>query len=125
MAPPMIFGNGGKLQQVFTNLILNSRDAMFNGGTITLSTRINDADEVHIDVADTGEGISPENLNKIFDPFFTTKGVGNGTGLGLAVSYGIVQEHSGIIEVRSENGVGTTFSLVFPAAHKQRQRAVS
>jgi two-component system, NtrC family, sensor kinase len=123
--PPMIFGNGGKLQQVFTNLILNARDAMFNGGTITLSTRMNGSGEVHIDVADTGEGISPENLNKIFDPFFTTKGVGNGTGLGLAVSYGIVQEHSGTIEVRSENGVGTTFSLVFPAAHKQRQRAVS
>ncbi len=122
---PMIFGNGGKLQQVFTNLILNARDAMFNGGTITLSTRINGSGEVHIDVADTGEGISPENLNKIFDPFFTTKGVGNGTGLGLAVSYGIVQEHSGSIEVRSENGVGTTFSLIFPAAGKQRQRAVS
>jgi two-component system, NtrC family, sensor kinase len=123
--PPMIFGNGGKLQQVFTNLILNARDAMFDGGTITLSTRMNGSGEVHIDVADTGEGISPENLNKIFDPFFTTKGVGNGTGLGLAVSYGIVQEHSGTIEVRSENGIGTTFSLVFPAAGKQRQRAVS
>ncbi len=123
--PPMIFGNSGKLQQVFTNLILNARDAMFNGGTITLSTRMNGAGEIHIDVVDTGEGISPENLNKIFDPFFTTKGVGNGTGLGLAVSYGIVQEHSGTIEVRSENGIGTTFSLVFPAAGKQRQRAVS
>ena len=123
--PPRIFGNSGKLQQVFTNLILNARDAMFDGGTITLSTSINNADEVDIEVADTGEGIPPENLNKIFDPFFTTKGVGNGTGLGLAVTYGIVQEHSGTIEVRSENGVGTTFSLVFPAAGKQRQRAVS
>lgn len=123
--PPKIFGNGGKLQQVFTNLILNARDAMFDGGAITLSTGINDADEVNIEVSDTGEGISPENLNKIFDPFFTTKGVGNGTGLGLAVSYGIVQEHSGTIEVHSENGNGTTFRLIFPAASKQRQRAVS
>ncbi len=123
--PPRIFGNGGKLQQVFTNLVLNARDAMFNGGTITLSTSINDLDDVHIEVSDTGEGISPENLNKIFDPFFTTKGVGNGTGLGLAVTYGIVQEHSGTIEVRSENGIGTTFTLIFPAAVKQRQRAVS
>lgn len=123
--PPMIFGNGGKLQQVFTNLILNARDAMFNGGTITLSTRMNGSGEIHVDVADTGEGISPENLNKIFDPFFTTKGVGNGTGLGLAVSYGIVQEHSGTIEVRSEKGLGTTFNLVFPAASRQQQRAVS
>ena len=123
--PPRIFGNSGKLQQVFTNLILNARDAMFDGGTITLSTGINDSYEVEIVVSDTGEGISPENLNKIFDPFFTTKGVGNGTGLGLAVTYGIVQEHSGTIEVRSENGNGTTFRIVFPAPSKLRQRAVS
>src|SRR5688572_10618070 len=78
--PPKIFGNGGKLQQVFTNLILNARDAMINGGRITLTTVVNDG-EVNITVSDTGEGISEENLNKIFDPFFTTKGVGNGTGL--------------------------------------------
>lgn len=123
-SPPLIFGNGGKLQQVFTNLILNSRDAMLSGGRITLITEVNDG-EVNIEVSDTGEGISEENLNKIFDPFFTTKGVGNGTGLGLAVSYGIVQEHAGTIEVESENGSGTTFKLSFPATSKQRQRAVS
>jgi len=122
--PPKIFANGGKLQQVFTNLILNARDAMFDGGQITLETDVNEENEVSIEVSDTGEGISPENLNKIFDPFFTTKGVGNGTGLGLAVSYGIVQEHAGTIEVRSENGSGTTFRLLFPAANKHRQRAV-
>ncbi len=123
--PPKIFANGGKLQQVFTNLILNARDAIFDGGEITLETGVNENGEVIIKVVDTGEGISPENLNKIFDPFFTTKGVGNGTGLGLAVTYGIVQEHSGTIEVHSENGNGTTFRLVFPAASKLRQRAVS
>ncbi len=124
-SPPLIFGNGGKLQQVFTNLILNARDAMMSGGRITLVTEnVNDG-EVNIEVSDTGEGISEENLNKIFDPFFTTKGVGNGTGLGLAVSYGIVQEHAGTIEVQSENGNGTTFKLSFPATSKQRQRAVS
>ncbi|MBC7899235.1 MAG: PAS domain S-box protein [Saprospiraceae bacterium] len=122
---PGIFGNSGKLQQVFTNLVLNARDAIFDGGTVTLSTGMNDAGEVKIVVSDTGEGISPENLKKIFDPFFTTKGVGNGTGLGLAVTYGIVQEHAGTIEVRSEQGSGTTFQLVFPVAGKQRQRAVS
>ena len=122
--PPRIFGNGGKLQQVFTNLILNARDAMMSGGRITLITEANDG-EVNIEVTDTGEGISEENLTKIFDPFFTTKGVGNGTGLGLAVSYGIVQEHAGTIEVQSENGNGTTFKLSFPATSKQRQRAVS
>ena len=122
--PPRIFGNSGKLQQVFTNLILNARDAMISGGRITLITAVTDG-EVNIEVSDTGEGISDENLNKIFDPFFTTKGVGNGTGLGLAVSYGIVQEHAGTIEVQSENGHGTTFRLSFPATSKQRQRAVS
>jgi two-component system, NtrC family, sensor kinase len=120
--PPKIFGNGGKLQQVFTNLILNARDAMFNGGTIALKTFVEGSDEIVIEVSDTGEGISAENINKIFDPFFTTKGVGNGTGLGLAVSYGIVQEHAGSIEAKSENGDGTTFRLVFPAAQKQVQR---
>ena len=123
-ATPRVFGNGGKLQQVFTNLILNARDAIIGGGRITLITAVSDG-EVNIEVTDTGEGISEENLNKIFDPFFTTKGVGNGTGLGLAVSYGIVQEHAGTIEVQSENGNGTTFKLSFPATSKQRQRAVS
>jgi hypothetical protein len=122
--PPRIFGNGGKLQQVFTNLILNARDAMFAGGMITLTTEY-DENGVVINVADDGEGIPAENINKIFDPFFTTKGVGNGTGLGLAVSYGIVQEHAGTIEVKSEHGAGTTFRLNFPVAQKQIQRAVS
>ena len=122
---PIIFGNGGKLQQVFTNLILNSRDAMFGGGKIILKTVVSNDDEVAIEVIDDGDGISPENITKIFDPFFTTKGVGNGTGLGLAVTYGIVQEHAGTIEASSEPGTGTTFKLYFPAADKQRQRAVS
>lgn len=121
---PTIYANPGKLQQVFTNLILNARDAMFAGGTVTLATSAA-GDAVGVEVADTGEGISAENLNKIFDPFFTTKGVGNGTGLGLAVTYGIVQEHAGTIEAQSELGIGTKFRLVFPAAGKQRQRAVS
>ncbi len=123
--PPRVFGNGGKLQQVFTNLILNARDAIFNGGKITLTTSVGNNGEIMIEVADTGEGIAPENLGRIFDPFFTTKGVGNGTGLGLAVTYGIVQEHSGTIEARSNNGSGAIFKLVFPAPIQQRQRAVS
>ncbi|MEO6654650.1 MAG: ATP-binding protein [Pyrinomonadaceae bacterium] len=123
---PLIFASGGKLQQVFTNLILNARDALFNGGTITLRTYAADDDGVAVEVTDTGEGIPAENLTKVFDPFFTTKGVGNGTGLGLAVSYGIIQEHAGTIEVQSVEGEGTTFRLVFPTAQKAgRQRAVS
>jgi two-component system NtrC family sensor kinase len=122
--PPKILGNAGKLQQVFTNLVLNARDAMLDGGKITLTTA-SDGEQVTVEVSDTGEGIAPENINKIYDPFFTTKGVGSGTGLGLAVSYGIVQEHAGSIEATSEIGEGTTFRLVFPAAHKKKQRAVS
>ena len=123
--PPRISGSGGKLQQVFTNLILNARDAMNGGGTITLRTYLNDAGAV-VEVSDTGEGIPAENLKKVFDPFFTTKEVGTGTGLGLAVSYGIIQEHAGTIEARSEGGMGATFKLVFPVAHANgRKRALS
>ena len=125
-AAPTISASGGKLQQVFTNLILNARDAMFSGGQITLRTYDENGDGVAVEVTDTGEGIPAENLKKVFDPFFTTKGVGNGTGLGLAVSYGIIQEHNGTIEVQSVEGRGTTFRLVFPTAQKAgRIRAVS
>ncbi|NJM52942.1 MAG: PAS domain S-box protein [Blastocatellia bacterium] len=122
---PYIYGNAGKLQQVFTNLILNARDAIFDGGIINLTTKIDGEDSVVIEVSDNGIGIEPENLGKIYDPFFTTKGVGSGTGLGLAVTYGIVQEHSGTIETTSEVGEGTTFRLEFPVAQKRRKRAVS
>ncbi|MDQ1589735.1 MAG: hypothetical protein QOG71_362 [Pyrinomonadaceae bacterium] len=113
-ALPAAYGNGGKLQQVFTNLILNARDAIPNGGRITLSTATEDNDSVIIHIADTGIGIAPENVARIYDPFFTTKGVGRGTGLGLAVSYGIVQEHSGHIAVNSAPGRGTTFRITLP-----------
>ena len=124
-APP-ILGSGAKLQQVFTNLILNARDAMFDGGKITLRTIASGDDGIAIEVVDDGEGIPAANLKKVFDPFFTTKGVGNGTGLGLAVSYGIIQEHNGTIEVSSAEGEGTTFRLIFPTAQKaDRKRAVS
>ena len=123
---PKIYANAGKLQQVFTNLILNARDAMFDGGIITLNTRIGDDNStVIIEVTDTGEGIDTQNLSKIYDPFFTTKAVGSGTGLGLAVTYGIVQEHSGTIEAISEVGAGTTFHLEFPGVRAHLQRAVS
>ncbi|MEO7539570.1 MAG: ATP-binding protein [Pyrinomonadaceae bacterium] len=124
---PSISCSAGKLQQVFTNLILNARDAMYGGGTITLRTFAEGQDTVVVEVIDTGEGIPAENLKKVFDPFFTTKGVGNGTGLGLAVTYGIIQEHNGTIEVHSLDRQGTTFKLVFPTAVKSRQnqRAVS
>ena len=110
---PHVYGNAGKLQQVFTNLLLNARDAIPEGGSITLKTKLSEMD-VQVEVADTGIGIAPENIAKIYDPFFTTKGVGRGTGLGLAVSYGIVQEHNGHIAVQSAPGRGTTFRITLP-----------
>lgn len=112
---PLIHANSGKLQQVFLNLFLNAKDAMAHGGKLSVSTLARNSD-VFIEVADTGSGISHEHLKKIYDPFFTTK-VGRGTGLGLSVSYGIIQEHSGKIDVESEPGKGTRFTLEFPALH--------
>ena len=112
---PQVHGNSVKLQQVFTNLILNARDSIANGnGRVSLSTRNGDDGLLVVEVADSGVGIAPEDVAKIYDPFFTTKGVGRGTGLGLAVTYGIVQEHSGHISVTSTPGLGTTFRITLP-----------
>jgi PAS domain S-box-containing protein len=114
---PVVFGNSGKLQQVFLNLFLNARDAMTDGGQLRIRTESVDS-KVEITVQDTGTGISRENIKKIYDPFFTTKAVGKGTGLGLAVSYGIVQEHGGNISVESKLGHGTAFKLELPLVRK-------
>jgi two-component system NtrC family sensor kinase len=112
---PQVHGNSVKLQQVFTNLIMNARDSIANGnGRIVLATRNGEEDLLTVEVADNGVGIDPDDVAKIYDPFFTTKGVGRGTGLGLAVTYGIVQEHSGHISVNSTPGVGTTFRITLP-----------
>jgi signal transduction histidine kinase len=115
---PLVYGNSVKLQQVFTNLILNARDSIANGnGRIALTTRAGDDDnQLSIEVADNGVGIAADDVAKIYDPFFTTKGVGRGTGLGLAVTYGIVQEHSGHISVASIPGSGTTFRITLPTS---------
>jgi len=115
---PRVHGNSVKLQQVFTNLILNARDSIANGnGRITLATRNGEDDGLLVvEVADTGVGIAPDDVAKIYDPFFTTKGVGRGTGLGLAVTYGIVQEHDGHISVSSTPGRGTTFRISLPTS---------
>jgi PAS domain S-box-containing protein len=118
---PLIRGNQGKLQQVFLNLFLNARDSMPEGGTLRVETVSNGS--VTITVTDTGCGISTENMQRIYDPFFTTKtspreGERRGTGLGLSVSYGIIQEHSGKIRVSSEQGHGTVFQLEFPLIRK-------
>lgn len=112
-ALPPIYGNMGKLQQVFVNLFLNARDAMPSGGELAIHTGMNES-MVVVDISDTGTGIAKEYLKKIFDPFFTTKSIGKGTGLGLAVTYGIVQEHGGRIFVDSDSGKGTRFTLKLP-----------
>jgi PAS domain S-box-containing protein len=114
-ALPLISGDASALQQVLLNLITNAREAMRGGGTIRVeTTTLTDAPpRVRVVVADTGEGIPADVLPRIFDPFYTTKATG--TGLGLAVSYGIVQDHKGSIEVQSKPGRGTTFVLTFPA----------
>ena len=122
---PEAYGNAGKLQQVFTNLILNARDAIPDGGRIIVSTGIAEDGSLVAEISDTGIGIAPENVAKIYDPFYTTKGVGQGTGLGLAVSYGIIQEHAGRISVESEPGQGTTFRITLPSARvRARLQAV-
>jgi two-component system NtrC family sensor kinase len=118
---PAIKGNPGRLQQVFLNLFLNAKDAMPGGGTLRVATL--NGEGVSVCVSDTGSGIAPEHIQRIYDPFFTTKtspreGEARGTGLGLSVTYGIIQEHAGKIRVESQPGSGTTFTLDFPLSRK-------
>ena len=101
-----------QIKQVLLNLLLNSFQAMPNGGTLTIETRNSSANEISIYVKDTGKGIAPENLEKIFVPFFTTRA--KGTGLGLPVSKKIVEMHGGTLEVESQVGKGTTFAIHIP-----------
>lgn len=110
---PFVKGNGLQLQQVFTNLVLNAVQAMPKGGTLDIRTRRN-GEMVEAVFSDSGSGIEPEHLHRIFEPFFTTKPVGEGTGLGLSVSYGIIKHHGGEIRVTSELGRGSTFTVMLP-----------
>ena len=130
-ALPLIYADRGMVEQVLMNLAVNSRDAMPNGGTLTISASAHEFDDsaqlkqplaragrfVCIHVADSGTGIAPENLSRIFEPFFTTKEVGKGTGLGLATVYGIVKQHEGWVEVESTVGKGTTFHIYLPSTN--------
>jgi signal transduction histidine kinase len=128
---PPIFGDQEKLQQVFLNILNNAHDAIGSDGRVTIATRHDrEKEEVIVSVADTGTGVSPDALPKIFDPFFTTKPVGKGTGLGLSVTFGIVKDHGGHIEVETHiqpieaesalsvnnpnRNKGTIFNLHFP-----------
>jgi signal transduction histidine kinase len=121
---PSAFGNAPKLQQVFMNLILNARDAMPRGGRLEISVSADDHAAIVL-FRDSGVGIAQENLHKIYDPFFTTKQIGQGTGLGLAVSFGIIQDHGGHIQVESQPGQGTAFYLSLPLASARQQLATA
>ena len=119
---PRVDGDMNQLQQVFLNLSLNACEAMQDGGTLTITTSVQDR-KVLVKVADTGCGIKREHLGQIFEPFFSTKPVGQGTGLGLSVTYGIVQQHGGALQVESEVGHGTTFTVVLPSAEGKRSES--
>lgn len=110
---PEVFADRDQLQQVFLNLFLNARDAMPSGGDLLIKTRAA-ANEIVIEITDSGSGIDEKNLKQIFDPFFTTKPAGKGTGLGLAVCYGIITAHSGRIETAAGEPNGTKFSVILP-----------
>lgn len=113
---PKIEAYGGQLNQVFMNILDNAQDAMPEIGTLTINT-YKDGENVKIEFIDTGSGIPKENLKRIFDPFFTTKTVGKGTGLGMSISYRVINDHHGKIEVESEVGVGTKFTITLPVVH--------
>jgi signal transduction histidine kinase len=119
-ALPELIADFDQLQQVCTNLILNAIQAMPDGGRLILRTSF-EKDFFRVEVGDTGYGISPENLKKLYTPFFTTKQEIKGVGLGLAVSYGIVQRHHGRIEVQSRPGEGTVFTVVLPNHRKEEK----
>jgi signal transduction histidine kinase len=115
---PTALGDRDQLTQVFINLVGNAADAMPQGGMLIVHTRVQEADgggaAIVVSVSDTGSGIRPEVLDHIFEPFFTTKPEGQGTGLGLSVTLGIVHSHGGTIDVESKLGQGTTFHVVLP-----------
>jgi PAS domain S-box-containing protein len=112
---PFIRGNASQLKQVLINIIVNAAEAMHGNGTLTITSYPSpDRKSIILEFTDTGEGIPEKNLTRIFDPFFTTKEVGKGTGLGLATSYGIVEDHGGRISVKSKVGEGTTFTIDLP-----------
>ncbi|HEX6187538.1 MAG TPA: PAS domain S-box protein [Pyrinomonadaceae bacterium] len=118
---PTIQADSQQLRQIFLNLITNASDAMPEGGTLTVRAALDgsSAAAVALEFADSGKGISPENLKRIWDPFFTTKPEGKGTGLGLAICRRIVEQHGGTVEIRSQPGRGTTVRMVFPATNNE------
>jgi len=112
---PAMIGDAGQLQQVFINLIINAGTAMNGRGRMTITSRFDPVfDKVSLQFEDTGPGIRDEIISKVFEPFFTTKGPGEGTGLGLSVAYGIIQQHGGSMSVRNVPSGGALFTVVLP-----------
>ena len=119
--PAIVQGVEFKLQQVFLNLLLNAKDAMPDGGDLSVTARIENQ-QVVVEVADTGGGMTSEELSRIYDPFFTTKATGKGTGLGLSITYGVVKEHDGSIQCESDPGEGACFTVTLPCSSRSRER---
>jgi two-component system NtrC family sensor kinase len=113
---PLVNADSGQLQQAVIALATNAVDAMPNGGKLTLRASASPR-AVAIEIEDTGMGIPVDHMSKVFEPFFTTKEVGKGTGLGLAVCYGIITDHGGRVSVRSNVGKGTTFTILLPISN--------
>jgi len=130
--PLTVLADAGQIEQVLINIAINAKDAMKEGGRLTVSTGLEEVEDEYvaeqgdrkpgryalIKVADTGQGMDAETQKKIFEPFFTTKGIGEGTGLGLAICYGIIKQHSGYINVYSEPGKGTVFRIYLPLSEE-------
>jgi signal transduction histidine kinase len=112
----MVEGVATLLQQVFMNLFLNAINAMPNGGCLGIDVQMVHPD-VQVQVTDNGCGISPLEIGKVFDPFYTTSILGKGTGLGLSLCYSIVKQHMGTIDVESEEGRGSVFTVKLPARY--------
>ncbi|MBC8413652.1 response regulator [bacterium] len=137
MLPLTVLGDSGQIEQILINMASNSRDAMPEGGTITLETKRHKIEATYehsdtvcksgeyalITIKDTGKGIKKENISKIFEPFFTTKPSGTGTGLGLAMSYGIIKQHKGYIDVNSSPGKGALFTIYIPLMQEKSEIA--
>ncbi len=120
---PFLRGKRQDLEQAFLNILVNSIQAMPEGGRITIRAGLGPQGYIRVDIEDTGIGIKPEDLTHVFDPFYTTKPVGQGTGLGLSLAYGIVRNHGGYIETKSQVNKGTAFSIYLPIPEEREERA--
>jgi len=118
-SPLPVFADAAALEQVLINLVMNARDAMPQGGCLTVRTGLAQGNQCVVSISDTGTGIAPDVIDRIFEPFFTTKGATSGTGLGLAIASNVIEQHKGRLAVNSTLGRGTTFDVILPLAHEE------